>query len=112
MHFFNFDHFIGLLVEIFIDDSSLSLAVQIRVGNIIGKQGSFAIGLLNFTEVSIRHVCFLTGSFCILCVGYDCFQVAFTRYLYCSVNLLSNSIQLILLSHTFLRDANLIRFLK
>ncbi|KAK7379666.1 hypothetical protein VNO80_05130 [Phaseolus coccineus] len=29
---------------------------DIRVGNIIGKQGSSAIGLLNFTEVSIRHV--------------------------------------------------------
>ncbi|KAL9332861.1 hypothetical protein ACSQ67_002471 [Phaseolus vulgaris] len=41
---------------------------DIRVGNIIGKQGSFAIGLLNFTEVSIRHVCFLTDSFCILIV--------------------------------------------
>ncbi|WVZ13676.1 hypothetical protein V8G54_011242, partial [Vigna mungo] len=41
---------------------------DIRVGNIIGKQGSFALGLLNFTVVSIRHVCFLTDSFCVLIV--------------------------------------------
>jgi len=111
---FNFDYFIGLLVKFFIAASSLSFAVQIRVGNIIGKQGSYALGLLNFTVVSIQHVCFLTDSFCILIVLVVLASRAHLRgtYYYYSINLLPNRIHSILLSHTFFRDANLIRFLK
>ena len=81
---------IGLLVKFFIAASSLSFAMQIRVGNIIGKQGSYALGLLNFTVVSIQHVCFLRDSFCILIVLVVLASRAHLRgtYYYYSINLL------------------------
>lgn len=62
--------------------------VQIKVGNIIGKQGSFAFWVIEFyTDDMIQ---FGTCSYVMLsnkftlhsyCAGHVCFQGAFTRHL-------------------------------
>lgn len=59
---------------------------DIRVGNLIGKQGCFASRLFNFTPMILFHMyshTMLSNKFTShsYCAGHVCLQGAFTRYL-------------------------------
>ena len=62
--------------------------VQIKVGNIIGKQGSFAFWVIEFytddmIQLGTCSYVMLSNKFTLhsYCAGHVCFQGTFTRYL-------------------------------